>query len=271
MEGDPEFEASQDVPEFPYARVRRAAGPRGHPRRATREWGRRGIGRARCRPAGGDRRAHRPGRAASCLRTSRSSRRRSSPSRCSRGIRTAEHGAPTVGDWDPVGGRAEPEWIPTHGHRGLEARRTRSRPSAPSPTARCVGRHHARSGRGPGRRGERTGLLLHGPAPAADRAGTRTCGDWGGAPADVPAAWQAMVRRCATWAGPGSASMAISAVDNALWDLKARLLGRAASRLLGRVPRGGAGLRQRRLHLLYAGELGEQLAGWVEQGWARSR
>jgi len=44
--------------------------------------------------------------------------------------------------------------------------------------------------------------------------------------------------------------MAISAVDVALWDLKARLLGLSAADLLGRVARARPGLRQRRFHQL---------------------
>src|SRR5205823_1769866 len=41
----------------------------------------------------------------------------------------------------------------------------------------------------------------------------------------VGGAWQAMVDSIRNIGRPGVASMAISAVDNALWDLKARLLG----------------------------------------------
>ena len=67
-------------------------------------------------------------------------------------------------------------------------------------------------------------------------------------------------------ARPGIAYMAVSAVDVALWDLKARLA-RAAARAAARpLPRVGAGLRQRRLHVLQRQRLREQLAGWVEQG-----
>jgi L-alanine-DL-glutamate epimerase-like enolase superfamily enzyme len=52
---------------------------------------------------------------------------------------------------------------------------------------------------------------------------------------DVPAANQAMVRACRNLGQPGVAACAISAVDMALWDLKARLLGVSLSRLLGRA------------------------------------
>jgi L-alanine-DL-glutamate epimerase-like enolase superfamily enzyme len=41
---------------------------------------------------------------------------------------------------------------------------------------------------------------------------------------DVPAAWWAMVRAVRNVGRRGIATMAIAAVDTALWDLKARLL-----------------------------------------------
>jgi L-alanine-DL-glutamate epimerase-like enolase superfamily enzyme len=50
---------------------------------------------------------------------------------------------------------------------------------------------------------------------------------------DTGAAWQAMVRAVRNIARPGLVSYAISAVDTALWDLKATLLGLPVSRLLG--------------------------------------
>jgi L-alanine-DL-glutamate epimerase-like enolase superfamily enzyme len=50
---------------------------------------------------------------------------------------------------------------------------------------------------------------------------------------DTGAAWQAMVRAVRNLGRPGLASCAISAVDTALWDLKAILLGLPVSRLLG--------------------------------------
>jgi L-alanine-DL-glutamate epimerase-like enolase superfamily enzyme len=64
----------------------------------------------------------------------------------------------------------------------------------------------------------------------------------------------------------GIAAMAISAVDIALWDLKARLLGVALADLLGRfharAPVYGSGG-----FTSYSNErLASQLAGWVEQG-----
>jgi L-alanine-DL-glutamate epimerase-like enolase superfamily enzyme len=52
---------------------------------------------------------------------------------------------------------------------------------------------------------------------------------------DTGAAWQAMVRAVRNLGRPGLVSCAISAVDAALWDLKAVLLGLPLGRLLGMV------------------------------------
>jgi L-alanine-DL-glutamate epimerase-like enolase superfamily enzyme len=52
-------------------------------------------------------------------------------------------------------------------------------------------------------------------------------------PDDVPAAWMAMNRRLRNTGRPGAAAMALSAVDCALWDLKARLHDQSLVRLLG--------------------------------------
>ncbi len=68
----------------------------------------------------------------------------------------------------------------------------------------------------------------------------------------VPGAHAAMVAAIRNLGRPGIASMAISAVDAALWDLKARLLDVALVTLLGAVRDRGAGLRQRRVHLVLA-------------------
>jgi L-alanine-DL-glutamate epimerase-like enolase superfamily enzyme len=83
---------------------------------------------------------------------------------------------------------------------------------------------------------------------------------------DVPASWAAMVHQVRNLGRPGICSMAIAAVDNALWDLKARLLDVPLVTLLGAaresVPIYGSGgftsysIRQ----------LQDQLGGWVAQG-----
>jgi L-alanine-DL-glutamate epimerase-like enolase superfamily enzyme len=82
---------------------------------------------------------------------------------------------------------------------------------------------------------------------------------------DVPAAAEAMARALRNVGRPGVASMAMSAVDIALWELKSRLLGLPLADLLGRagpgVPVYGSGgftsydERQTRA----------QLSGWVER------
>ena len=67
---------------------------------------------------------------------------------------------------------------------------------------------------------------------------------------DVQACWAAMVRAIRNDGRPGLRSMAIAAVDVALWDLKAKLLRCAAERTARTPSPDSADLRQRRLHLL---------------------
>ena len=55
----------------------------------------------------------------------------------------------------------------------------------------------------------------------------------GADPLDMPAIWTAMVRQVRNAGRPGVAGYAISALDVALWDLKARLLGLPLARLFG--------------------------------------
>ncbi|GGL11517.1 enolase C-terminal domain-like protein [Mangrovihabitans endophyticus] len=86
-------------------------------------------------------------------------------------------------------------------------------------------------------------------------------------PDDVPAAWLAMQRRIRNAGRPGVAGMALSAVDNALWDLKARRHGLPLARLLGGARAvvevyGSGGFTTYDADRQHA-----QLAGWVhEQG-----
>ncbi|WP_329459665.1 enolase C-terminal domain-like protein [Streptomyces sp. NBC_01497] len=81
---------------------------------------------------------------------------------------------------------------------------------------------------------------------------------------DVPAAHRAMSGAVGTFGGPGLVRAAISAVDIALWDLKARLVGLPLTRLLGavehRVPVYGSGGPVSYGQLL----LERQLRGWTE-------
>jgi L-alanine-DL-glutamate epimerase-like enolase superfamily enzyme len=80
------------------------------------------------------------------------------------------------------------------------------------------------------------------------------------------AAWEAMVTQTRNLGRAGITSMAIAAVDVALWDLKARLLGLPLGQLLGmahdRVPIYGSGG-----FTAYSPErLARQLSGWVQEG-----
>ena len=52
---------------------------------------------------------------------------------------------------------------------------------------------------------------------------------------DNQGAWVSMCQAIRNLGGPGISSMAISAIDNALWDLKARLLDLPLVKLLGQV------------------------------------
>ena len=67
----------------------------------------------------------------------------------------------------------------------------------------------------------------------------------GADPMDVPGITEAMVRACRNLGRPGLVSSAISAVDTALWDLKAQLLGQPLTAVFGRcfeeVPVYGSG------------------------------
>ncbi len=82
----------------------------------------------------------------------------------------------------------------------------------------------------------------------------------------ISAAWMAMVESIRNLGRPGICSMAISAVDTALWDLKAKLLGLPLVRLFGQAREsmpiyGSGGFTS------YSNErLRKQLSGWVEEG-----
>lgn len=82
----------------------------------------------------------------------------------------------------------------------------------------------------------------------------------------LPAIWQTMVHAIRNLGRPGISSMAISAVDNALWDLKCRLLDVPLVTLLGAarddVPvYGSGGFTPYPIERLQ-----EQLGGWARQG-----
>jgi L-alanine-DL-glutamate epimerase-like enolase superfamily enzyme len=82
---------------------------------------------------------------------------------------------------------------------------------------------------------------------------------------DVPGTHEAMIRQCRNFGRPGVVGCAISAVDVALWDLKARLLGLSLGALWGRcrtaVPIYGSGG-----FTSYDDETTiRQLKGWVDE------
>jgi L-alanine-DL-glutamate epimerase-like enolase superfamily enzyme len=85
-------------------------------------------------------------------------------------------------------------------------------------------------------------------------------------PLAVGAAWDAMVKAVRNAGRTGVAGYAISAVDMALWDLKARLLGLPLHRLLGavreEVPVYGSG----GFTTYDSEQLRAQLTGWTKQG-----
>ncbi|HYZ81252.1 MAG TPA: enolase C-terminal domain-like protein, partial [Solirubrobacteraceae bacterium] len=80
------------------------------------------------------------------------------------------------------------------------------------------------------------------------------------------AAWKAMVGAVRNLGRPGIASMAIAAVDVALWDLKARILGLPLCKLLGAVRDRVAIYGSGGFTAYSLSRLSEQLAGWVERG-----
>ncbi len=85
-------------------------------------------------------------------------------------------------------------------------------------------------------------------------------------PFDIPRVHAAMLRAVRNDGSRGIAAMAISMLDVALWDLKARLLGSSVSLLLGRaqtrVPVYGSG----GFTSYTDAQLEKQFTGWVDQG-----
>jgi L-alanine-DL-glutamate epimerase-like enolase superfamily enzyme len=83
---------------------------------------------------------------------------------------------------------------------------------------------------------------------------------------DIPGIWHAMNAVVRNFGRRGVAAMAISAVDNALWDLKAKLLAMPLLKLLGAA--------RNTIHVYGSGgftsygnaQLERQLSDWVEQG-----
>jgi L-alanine-DL-glutamate epimerase-like enolase superfamily enzyme len=85
----------------------------------------------------------------------------------------------------------------------------------------------------------------------------------------VAAAWDAMLASVRNVGRPGIAASAISAVDAALWDLKARLLELPLARLLGAVREAVPVYGSGGFTSYSTDELAEQLGGWIAAGIAR--
>lgn len=82
----------------------------------------------------------------------------------------------------------------------------------------------------------------------------------------VPAAWQTMVAAVRNLGNRGIAAMAVSAVDAALWDLKAKLLGVSLVRLLGQVRDGVPVYGSGGFTSYPMAKLTAQLGGWAASG-----
>ena len=85
----------------------------------------------------------------------------------------------------------------------------------------------------------------------------------------VPGTWAAMVHAIRNLGRPGIVSMAIAAVDAALWDLKARLLDLPLVTLLGAVREGVPVYGSGGFTSYSVEHLQEQLSGWVGEGISR--
>ena len=82
---------------------------------------------------------------------------------------------------------------------------------------------------------------------------------------DIPGAWEAMVRAVRNSGREGAIGYAISAVDAAAWDLKARLLGVSLQALLG-AQRGSVPVYASGGFTTYdEAQLKNQIEGWMEQ------
>jgi L-alanine-DL-glutamate epimerase-like enolase superfamily enzyme len=119
--------------------------------------------------------------------------------------------------------------------------------------------------------GGKTGLgYTYGPSATGKLVGEKLASEVEGADAMAPAeTWEKLGRALRNAGRPGIGFMALAAVDCALWDLKARLLGVALVDVLPRahdaVPLYGSGG-----FCSYSLErLREQLGGWVDEGLSR--
>ncbi|WP_246653957.1 hypothetical protein [Azospirillum formosense] len=83
---------------------------------------------------------------------------------------------------------------------------------------------------------------------------------------DTNRAWIVMTEAVRNLGRPGIASMAVSALDVALWDLKGKLLDRSVADLLGRARDGTPAYGSGGFTSCSDGTLAEQLAGWARDG-----
>lgn len=83
---------------------------------------------------------------------------------------------------------------------------------------------------------------------------------------DVQGTWELLVRSVRNLGRPGIASMAIAAVDIALWDLKARLLQLPLVKLLGQVRQGITAYGSGGFTSYSIPRLQEQLGSWAQAG-----
>jgi len=83
---------------------------------------------------------------------------------------------------------------------------------------------------------------------------------------DVGGAWAAMLTSIRNLGRGGIAAMAVSAVDNALWDLKAKLLDLPLFKLLGAVREAAPVYGSGGFTSYSDAQLKEQLGGWADEG-----
>lgn len=83
---------------------------------------------------------------------------------------------------------------------------------------------------------------------------------------DIPGAWHAMDHKIRNLGRPGICSMAMAAVDVALWDLKAKLLGVSLASLLGRARDGAPVYGSGGFTSYSKKQLQDQFGGWAAMG-----